>query len=221
MISDTKSVYNDYLNSLIKESLHTIENDLLGPIYQNDFLVKARRVLLKEQKYKELAAMYELVGMNYKNNNKLFFDNYLTYNYQAHSLLNVSCYYYKYIKSEYAICLAQLIAFSQKSVLDQSKNIDSRVTNEYAMNVELLGDIHLLLDYNKSKEYYNKAIELYKDVDRYDQLSCGNEYWYVDSIIETRIALKECFNVDLNTSDLGIERIQQKSVLFNERLYEE
>ncbi|QUH30786.1 hypothetical protein [Vallitalea guaymasensis] len=210
---NTKDIYRDYLNSLIKESVHTIENDLLGLITQNDFLTKVRIMLLKEQRYNELASIYELIGMNYKSANKLFFNNYLTYNYQAHSLLNVSCYYYKYINSEYSNLLAQLIAFSQKKVLNQNVNI--RLANEYAMNVELLGDIYLLLDNNKSKKYYSKAKVLYEDVDRYDQLSSGNEYWCADVLRETSIALKECFNIELNFSDLGIERIQQKSELFN------
>ncbi len=210
-----KDYYKEYLDALIEESKRLIDNGcLICPISLDNFMIDTRRRLLRERKHKELASMYQLLGMHYRNINNVFFDNYLTANYYANSLLIVSCYYYKYIHNEYAGLLAQLIAFSQERVINQFENIDSRFANEYAINIELLGDIYSLLDYDKASEYYNKAKQLYKGVDHYDQLSCSNDFWCSYAFTETSIALKECFNIELSLSETGIERIEQKNGLF-------
>ncbi|GMQ59194.1 hypothetical protein AN1V17_35910 [Vallitalea sediminicola] len=213
MIKNSTNLYKDYIESLIKESQLCLKNNLACPVLLDNFMADARINLLNKEEYSNLASMYELIGNHYKSMNNLFFNNYITINYYAISLLNISCYYYKYAENEYYRLLLQSIIYSHQSVLNEFTDINSRFVNEYALNVELMGDLYLLLDKDKAIEYYKKAKLLYAKVDIYDQLSDSNCFWYSYACIERTIALKKCFNLEVDLSDVGIERIQQKMEL--------
>ncbi|GKX29186.1 hypothetical protein SH1V18_16660 [Vallitalea longa] len=212
---DRKSMYKDYLYSMQKELECTIENDCSFLLLHDEFLMDYTKKLTEQHNHKELASLYELIGMHYKNTNNLFFDNYIISNYMAINLLNVSCYYYYVMKNDYYKILAQLVVYSQEKSIKQYENIDNGMATEYAMNVELLGDIFLLSDQEKSDIYYSKAKELFSKIDECDQYSCYNEFWCDYSFMETRIALKACFGIDINFEALGIKRIQQKKEIYD------
>lgn len=204
--------YANYLNALIKKSSESINNKLGCPIILDNFMIATRRKLLNERNYKDLASLYELLGMHCRNINNLFFNNYPTYNYYTNSLLKISCYYYRHVNTEYANSLAQFILTSQKKAIREYNKNDIRITGVFAMNVELIGDIYLLLNPDISNEYYHEAQQIFKEVNYYEQLSYINEPWYSYVITEENIALQECFNINIKLKDTGIERIQQKMI---------
>ncbi|MCT4687978.1 hypothetical protein [Vallitalea sp.] len=210
-----KEHYKKYIYNLIKECHEINENDYLSPIFSNDYMRKTRIALLKEQKYKELASIYQLLGMHCRNLNDLYLDSFLTYNFYANSLLNISCYYSKHGQDENYYTFLQYIASSNEKLLTHLKDIDDRFIYTYALNIELLGDMYLLINHIKSKDYYDKAKSLYKDIDKYEQLSTSNDFWCSFSFIETSIALKECFDLEISFNDLGLERIKQKNELLD------
>ncbi|QUI22024.1 hypothetical protein HZI73_06780 [Vallitalea pronyensis] len=209
-----RDYYKAYLDALIKGSEEAIDNDLIYPIALDDFINNSRSRFLSERKYEELASMYQLIGMHYRNMNELFFNNYLTCNYHANTLINVGCYYYKYIHNEYASILAQYNASFQKSIIAQYKNTDPKFAYIYAMNIELLGDVYLLIDHDEALKYYNQAKELYEKDDHYGQLSYNNDLWCSYALKEMSIVLSECYHTELSLDVIGIERIKQKNKLF-------